>query len=100
VFDVAGDTTLSKSVQPASGGAPRWTYVIGAIVGAAGLFWTVTSYFFSHSRSPDPASSGYVPASSITVSGSGIGVGQMNGGQINQELPPPVLSSKSVEPEQ
>jgi hypothetical protein len=99
VFDVDGATNLSKSVQPASGGAPRWTYVIGAIVGAASLFWTVTSYFVSHSRNPEPASLEHSLASSITVSGSGpaastqvtvtgqgVRVSQMNGGTIQTGL--------------
>jgi hypothetical protein len=52
---------MPRRVKPASRGAPRWTYAIGAIVGVAGLFWTITSYFLSHSRSPEQVSSGYSP---------------------------------------
>jgi hypothetical protein len=86
--DVDGGTALSKRVQSASGGAPRWTYVLGAAVGTAGLFWTITSYFISHPARQDPASPRDSWTPSITVSGSGIGVGQMYGGQINQGSSP------------
>ena len=30
---------------PAPSGAPRWTYPVGAIVGAGALLWGIVSYF-------------------------------------------------------
>ena len=37
-------------IAPAPSGAPRWTYALGAIVGAAALLWGIVSYFI-----PKPA---------------------------------------------
>ena len=40
----------TPKIAPAPSGAPRWTYAVGAIVGAAALLWGIVSYFI-----PKPA---------------------------------------------
>ena len=40
-------------IAPAPSGAPRWTYAVGAIVGAAALLWGIVSYFIPSPRRPD-----------------------------------------------
>ena len=83
---------MSRNAPAASGGAPRWTYVTGAIVAIAGLLWTVSSYFVPHPPSPAPTHPQDSPAPSVSVSGSGIAVGQMYGGKIIQQSVTPVGS--------
>ena len=62
--------------------------MISAMVGAVGLFWTITSYFMPHSNVPAPVPPKDHFSPSITVSGSGVAIGQMNGGQITIGSPP------------
>ena len=72
-------------IAPAPSGAPRWTYALGAIVGAAALLWGIVSYFIPKPEPPKlPVA--VVPAPpSVNVDGTGnIGVGSMTGGTITQ----------------
>lgn len=90
---------------PAPSGPPRWTYGLGAIVGAAGLVWTIASYFIPK---PEPAKPPAPPAVPITtpappapapsVSGSGnVVIGRdMTGGQIVVNAPVPPAPSASA----
>ena len=71
---------------PASSGAPRWTYAVGAIVGAAALLWGIVSYFIPKPEPlKPPVAAVPAPAPSVNVEGTGnIGVGTMSGGTITQ----------------
>ncbi len=84
----------AKTKPNTPSGAPRWTYAVGAIVGAATLIWAIASYFIPKPEpaKPAPATPAAAPASSVTVSGDGsVGVGTMQGGTINigGGTPPP-----------
>ena len=74
---------------PAPSGAQRWTYAVGAIVGAATLLWAIVSHFIPKSEPPKaPVAAVPAPARSVTVDGAGnIGVGSMTGGTITQGAP-------------
>ena len=76
-------------IAPAPSGAPRWTYAVGAIVGAAALLWGIMSYFIPKPESPKaPVAAVPAPAPSVNVDGTGnIGVGSMTGGTITQGAP-------------
>lgn len=75
------DSTSEISKQPAKEGAPRWTYVVGAIVGIAGLAWGIVSYFIP--RTEIPKTSPVTTPGEVHVSGSGnVGIGTMSGGQV------------------
>jgi hypothetical protein len=66
----------------AKDGAPRWSYVVAAIVAAGGLLWGIVSYFIPEPELPKPTIA--APAPDVTVSGSGnVGEGTMSGGQIS-----------------
>ena len=77
-------------IAPAPSGAPRWTYAVGAIVGAAALLWGIVSYFIPKPEPPKPPVAAVpAPAPSVNVDGTGnIGVGSMTGGTITQVAPP------------
>ena len=75
-----------------SSGPPRWTYAVAAIVGAAGLIWTIVSTFL-------PKSEPQRPTPSVSVSGTGsVGVGTMSGGEISVGAPPPSAASTPSTP--
>ena len=71
---------------PAPSGAQRWTYAVGAIVGAATLLWAIVSHFIPKSEPPKaPVAAVPAPVPSVNVEGTGnIGVGSMSGGTITQ----------------
>ena len=71
---------------PAPSGAQRWTYAVGAIVGAATLLWAIVSHFIPKSEPPKaPVAVVPAPPPSVNVDGTGnIGVGSMSGGTITQ----------------
>ena len=73
-------------IAPAPSGAPRWTYAVGAIVGAAALLWGIVSYFIPKPEPPKaPVAAVPAPAPSVKVEGTGnIGVGTMSGGTLTQ----------------
>ena len=73
-------------IAPAPSGAPRWTYAVGAVVGAAALLWGIVSYFIPKPEPPKPPVAAVpAPAPSVNVEGTGnIGVGSMTGGTITQ----------------
>ena len=76
-------------IAPAPSGAPRWTYAVGAIVGAAALLWGIVSYFIPKPEPPNaPVAVVPPPPPSVNVEGTGnIGVGTMSGGTITQGAP-------------
>jgi len=96
VESAEGVTPLSKELHPVVSGAPRWTAVLGAVVGAVGVLWSIVSYFMSHplGREPPPRNTPL----SISVSEGGIGIGEMHGGQIIYGSRPSSDSSKTTEP--
>jgi predicted metal-binding membrane protein len=71
----------SKASEPKtneSTGAPRWTYVLAAIVGVVTLAWAVVSYFLSAgSKAESP------PGITIRSEGDGNANTGVNNGQIN-----------------
>ena len=71
---------------PAPSGAQRWTYAVGAIVGAATLLWAIVSHFIPKPEPPKlPVAAAPAPVPSVNVEGTGnIGVGTMSGGTITQ----------------
>ena len=71
---------------PAPSGAPRWTYAVGAIVGAAALLWGIVSYFITKPEAPKaPVAAAPAPVPSVNVEGTGnVGVGSMSGGTLTQ----------------
>ena len=73
-------------IAPAASGAPRWTYAVGAIVGAAALLWGIVSYFIPKPEPPKPPVAAFPPpVPRVNVEGTGnIGVGTMSGGTITQ----------------
>ena len=73
-------------IAPAPSGAPRWTYAVGAVGGAAALLWGIVSYFIPTPEAPKaPVAAVPAPAPSVNVEGTGnIGVGTMSGGTITQ----------------
>ena len=73
-------------IVPAPSGAPRWTYAVGAVVGAAALLWGIVSYFIPKPEPPKPPVAAVpAPVPSVNVDGTGnIGVGTMTGGTITQ----------------
>ena len=83
-------------IAPAPSGAPRWTYAVGAVVGAAALLWGIVSYFIPKPEAPKaPVAAVPAPAPSVNVEGTGnIGVGTMSGGTITQGAPPVGDASK------
>jgi hypothetical protein len=84
---------MAPKPKPAAG-APRWTYVLGAIVGAAALLWGIVSHFVPK-READKPTVAAVPvtrgAASVSVTGAGaVGVGgDVTGSTINAAAPPP-----------
>ena len=92
----------SKRPPAPSSGAPRWTYALVAIVGAAGLIWTIVSTFIPKAEPAKPArAASSVPepagAASVSVSGSGsVSVGTMSGGSINVGGPAPQANTGSA----
>ena len=77
-------------IAPAPSGAPRWTYAVGAVVGAAALLGGIVSYFIPKPEPPKPPVAAVpAPVPSVNVDGAGsIGVGSMTGGTITQGAPP------------
>ena len=75
-----------SKIAPAASGAPRWTYALGAIVGAAALLWGIVSYFIPKPElAKPPVAAVPAPVPSVNVEGTGnIGVGSMTGGTITQ----------------
>ena len=61
---------VSKDTK--SSGQPRWTYVVGALVLAGGLLWTIISHFVP-SRPPQPI----MPSSNENVNVSVTGPGSV-----------------------
>ena len=90
---------MVKKPKPASGkeGAPRWTYVAGAVVAVVGLAWGIVSYFIPK---PEPLRQGAAASNAtVTVSGSGnAGVGTMSGGQIAVGSPATQAASPASAP--
>ena len=69
----------AKKSTPASG-APRWTYVVGTLVGVTGLVWGIISFILTDRIQTKPVAPA---ATQVSVSGSGnVGVGTMSGGSI------------------
>ncbi len=86
----------SKTTTPQQpSGAPRWTYILGSIVGAAGLGWAIVSHFLQESKSVTPAPPAHAsapmsPPGSVTATATGNNnkvIGTMTGGTII-EAPP------------
>lgn len=75
--------------QSEAPGAPRWTYVLAAIVGAATLAWAVVSHFLAPDDKVVSA-----PVLSIQSAGDGNANIGVNTGQISIGVPAP----RSVEP--
>lgn len=79
--------------MPQPSGAPRWTYSLGAVVGAAGLCWAIVSHFFPKPEPVKPAAPVSAPMSSsgpVSATASGndnVVVGQMTGGTITKGAP-------------
>ena len=93
--------TKANSASNKPPGAPRWTYMLGSLVGAAGLLWGIVSYFISNPESGKVGSAASVPKPAVTVSGSGsVGVGTMSGGQISlgSALPTPASAASTAKP--
>lgn len=85
--------TKSKPTTPQQpSGAPRWTYSLGAVVGAVGLCWAIVSYFVPKPESvkPAPASAPMSPSGPVSVTAPGndnVVVGSMTGGTITKGAP-------------
>jgi hypothetical protein len=96
-------TSKSKPQPPSPSGAPRWTYGLAAIVGAAGLIWAIVSHFVPKVEPAKPAQTTIATptpaAPAVTVSGSGsVGVGTMSGGSISvgQSGSPPSVPASAA----
>lgn len=88
---------VNKRKSKGSGDGPQYrTYVVGATVAVVGLARGIVSFFISK---PEPATSVQTQTTpSINVSGDGsVGVGEMNGGEINVGTPAPAPSSAPSE---
>ena len=93
--------TKANSASNKPPGAPRWTYVLGSLVGAVGLLWGIVSYFISKPESGKAGIAASAPNPAVTVSGSGsVGVGTMSGGQISlgSPLPAPASAASTAKP--
>ncbi len=89
---------MAAKAKPESG-PPRWTYVLGAIVAAAGMLWGVVSFFIPKSEiaRPDLHTPAPAPPVSVTVPGSGsVGVGIMSGGSIAVGATTPASSASDA----
>lgn len=76
-----------KASGNAASGPPRWTYALGAIVGALALGWTIVSHFIPPLEKPAEPAPPTAPTPDINVDVTGernIGIGQMQGGTIIQ----------------
>lgn len=90
---------------PDKAGAPRWTYALGAAVGALALGWTIVSHFIPRAE-PQKASSAAreVPlAASVSVGGSNNTViGVVTGGSVDIGTPakpgPPGVAASATAP--
>ena len=76
-------------IAPAPSGAPRWTYAVGAIVGAAAVLWGIVSYFIPKPEPPKitiPVPAPPAPKPEVSMEGgcNNIGVANMSGGTITQ----------------
>ena len=68
----AAEEKPSSAGKPS--GAPRWTYVVGALVGAAGLVWAVASHFIPKAETPkQPAASAPLPSYTASANASHAG---------------------------
>jgi hypothetical protein len=83
-------TSKSKPATPQQpSGAPRWTYSLGAVVGAVGLCWAIVSNFIPKPEPVKPAlvSAPMSPSGPISVTAPGndnVVIGQMTGGTITK----------------
>jgi hypothetical protein len=93
----AAAAPASPPAPAAPSGAPRWTYAVGAIVGAVGLVWGIVSSFIPKpGDAAKAAPAATQPTTSVTVSGSGnVGVGN-NSGTINIGAPAPATPPAST----
>lgn len=83
----------SKKKVPVSG-APRWTYVAGAIVSIGTLLLGIATYVNSK---PEPSRPATRPIPSVSVSGAGnVGIGTMSGGTVSVGVPTKADSGHSA----
>jgi hypothetical protein len=78
-------------------GAPRWTYVVAALISAAGLVWAIVAFFLKQEPAPAKPAAASTPSVNVSVSGSGnVGIGTMSGGDIKVGVPAASSASASA----